>query len=484
MDDHGVQLTWDAVSKQIAAPLRDFVLVWDWKCSAKTFSQLECYTAWAKASKWPSRVSETDAGGPITGIDQVLDCGLILLDAGNLEIAERQCTEALQVYETALQSTSSCETSQEEFSDLLRGARNKFGTISHSMFAESVGHQSESGVQCISWLFLWALKHDLKIVMKLLSDTGRVDPNVGVHMRSSMLSLAARMGRLDVLNWLLRRDAQVNIVSSENSREMIALHEAAEAGHLAIVELLLKANADVNTTTRLRRETALQKAPERGHLDIVNCLLRNKAWVDAANSWGSTALQMASEAGHLAVVERLLQAKADVNNGGRFGENRPLQAASGAGHLAIAQLLLEAKAHVDGGGYSREKSPIQIASSKGHLPIVERLLQAGADVDMGKDGEAGTALAAASKSGHLAVIDLLLEVEADVNAGAGLDRNGRTALQAASEAGHLAVVERLLQAKARISATNNNNETALDLALRAGHFDIVERLKTAAARSS
>ncbi|KAF3012863.1 hypothetical protein E8E14_010992 [Neopestalotiopsis sp. 37M] len=351
MDDQSVQLTWDSVSKQIAAPFRDLVLVWDWKCSARTFSKLECYSAWENASKWSSKNSKSDDGTYITGADEVLDCGLLLLDAGNLEIAE-------------------------------------------------------------------------------------------------------------------------------------PLHEATEAGHLAIVERLLEANADVNATTKFRRETALQKAAGAGNLAIVDRLIQGKAWIDAANGWGCTALQKAAEAGHIAVVERLLRAKADVNKGGKFGESRPLQAASGAGHLAIVQLLLKAKANVDGGGYSRERPPIQTASGNGHLAIVERLLQARANVDMGKNSEAETALAAASKSGHLAVVERLLKAKADVNADAGLGRDGRTALQAASEAGHFAVVQRLLRAKACVNARTNNNKSALDLALRAGHLDIVERLKPAVDGSS
>ncbi|KAF7536873.1 hypothetical protein G7054_g4141 [Neopestalotiopsis clavispora] len=454
MDDQSVQLTWDSVSKQIAAPFRDLVLVWDWKCSARTFSKLECYSAWANASKWSSKNSKSDDGTYITGADEVLDCGLLLLDAGNLEIAERGCTEALQVYELALQSKASGETSQRELSDLLHRIRDKLYTISHSVFTQHVGNQREPGVQCISWLFLWALQRNLKFVMKLLSETGRVDPNVADHMRSSMLSLAARMGRSDVVDWLLSRDAHVNILSFERSREMIALHEATEAGHLAIVERLLEANADVNATTKFRRETALQKAAGAGNLAIVDRLIQGKAWIDAANGWGCTALQKAAEAGHIAVVEQLLQAKADVNKGGKFGESRPLQAASGAGHLAIVQLLLKAKANVDGGGYSRERPLIQTASSNGHLAIVERLLQAGANVDMGKNSEAETALAAASKSGHLAVVERLLKAKADVNADAGLGRDGRTALQAASEAGHFAVVQRFASCKSMCNCKN------------------------------
>ncbi|ETS76601.1 hypothetical protein PFICI_11988 [Pestalotiopsis fici W106-1] len=480
LDEHDVHLTWGSVSKQIAVPQRDFLLVWDWNYSPEMFTIHDCYSAWAHSNEWSEEITNTDTDVHLARANQVLKCGILSLDAGNLAIAEQRCSEALLYYESALQVRDSVGRCQKEFAELLCKVQDRIDAIFYTPLSHDPESQRAVGVRSISLLFFWVLQSEYRFVMKLLSETGMVDPNIGVHGWPSMLSLAIRMGRLDIIDWLLRKGANVNSLSFQHSKEMIPLHEATEMGHLAMVERLLKAKANVNATTRFRKETALQKAAGAGHVAIVDCLLRAKAHVNATNGPGSTALHKASEAGHLAIVERLLQAKADVNVGGRFGEHRPLEAASGAGHLAIVERLIKANAKINGGGYFREKSPIQAASGNGHLAIVERLLQAGADVNIGKEFGLETALVAASHGGHLAVVERLLQAKAHVNGGTGPQRSGRTALQAASEAGHLDIIERLLQAKAWVRETSIDEETALSLASKAGHLHIVERLKLAA----
>ena len=90
-----------------------------------------------------------------------------------------------------------------------------------------------------------------------------------------------------------------------------ALMRAAEGGHLASVEALLAANADVN----LREQhafgaTALTEAAKAGHCEIVTRLIAAKAEVRIRARFGLsdkrlTALEFAERGGHQACVETL-----------------------------------------------------------------------------------------------------------------------------------------------------------------------------------
>ncbi|KAL9025167.1 MAG: hypothetical protein Q9196_005966 [Gyalolechia fulgens] len=98
-------------------------------------------------------------------------------------------------------------------------------------------------------------------------------------------------------------------LSSRNIPQIIldfSLKSAAEGGHLAVVERLLQAKADVNAAAAaVGGRTALQAAAGGGHLAVVERLLQAKADVNAAGFRGRTALQAAVEGGHLAVVKTL-----------------------------------------------------------------------------------------------------------------------------------------------------------------------------------
>ena len=86
--------------------------------------------------------------------------------------------------------------------------------------------------------------------------------------------------------------------------------KAVNCDRVDIIELLLKANADVNLTDR-GGATPLMWAAHRGYFTAVKAILEtNRANLDLTNKGGYTALMLASENNYLEVVKILKQAGA------------------------------------------------------------------------------------------------------------------------------------------------------------------------------
>ncbi|PNH04094.1 Ankyrin repeat domain-containing protein 29 [Tetrabaena socialis] len=126
-----------------------------------------------------------------------------------------------------------------------------------------------------------------------------------------------------------------------------ALHHASEGGHTAVVEVLVRAGADVNSKIRGLGMTALHVASNtsntEGAVEVVKVLLKAGADVNAAAPDGKTALYYASTWGHVELIEALLKAGADVDAATRDGETA-LHYASARGHVESVEALLKAGA--------------------------------------------------------------------------------------------------------------------------------------------
>ncbi|XP_076288079.1 protein fem-1 homolog CG6966 isoform X2 [Lasioglossum baleicum] len=187
------------------------------------------------------------------------------------------------------------------------------------------------------------------------------------------LVMACRNGHYDVAEYLIEK-CGANIEQSgsvvfdgDTIGGASPLWCASAAGHLALVKLLVKKGAQVNTPT-LTRSTPLRAACFDGYFDIVKLLVNHGADIEIANLHGHTSLMIACFKGHINIVRYLLALKADVNRKSARG-NTALHDGAESGSLEIVKMLIKYGAKMDADYCGM--TPLLTAAITGHRHIVE-----------------------------------------------------------------------------------------------------------------
>jgi hypothetical protein len=125
-----------------------------------------------------------------------------------------------------------------------------------------------------------------------------------------------------------------------------ALQEAARAGDLARLRLLLNSGADPNQRDG-NGNRPLIEAVAAGHLDAVRALIAAGADSNLTSAGGRTPLIEAAIRGRMEIARLLISAGADLNVSER-GAGTALEAAEREGHAGLAGLLRQAGARTSG----------------------------------------------------------------------------------------------------------------------------------------
>ena len=159
------------------------------------------------------------------------------------------------------------------------------------------------------------------------------------------------------------------------------LHLAAEGGHLAVVEYLVKAGADL-TLADAQGVQPVHLAAEKGQLAVLGSLLASRPRsVAATTSRNETALHLASAKGRTAVVEELMRLEAGRHVDLQSTEGwTALHHASINGHVDIVRLLLARGAARDLAN-AKGDTPLHLAAGRNQLDVIEVLLEHGAAQD-------------------------------------------------------------------------------------------------------
>jgi len=313
------------------------------------------------------------------------------------------------------------------------------------------------------------------------------------------LILAAQEGHSDVCELLLKAGANP-FATSESS--MNAMHTAAVAGKVKIVQMLVVHKQLIDSKTKNSR-TPLMLAAQEGHRDVCEALLKagagplvtdedgvnamhiaatyeqtniiqllatDKQLIDSKNKKGHTPLMLVTMQGNLELCELLLKAGANPSVTDKKGANA-MHWAANSGKTEIVRLLLAFKQLIDS-KIKEGHTPLFLAAERRHLEVCEALLKAGASpLVTAEDGS--NVMHMAAKGGKVEIIQMFLVHKKLIDA---RNKSGFTPIMFAALNGHEEVFKVLLKAGANPLVTDENGRTAMHYAAQNGRTNIVELL--------
>ncbi|CAF0792935.1 unnamed protein product [Adineta steineri] len=193
----------------------------------------------------------------------------------------------------------------------------------------------------------------------------------------SSIHEAAVAGNIEILKLLIDNGANVNLKDNKGLRP---LHYAAWQGRSEPVFILLRRGANVNEQS-INGDTPLHLASQYGHNEIVQLLLFHQADSTIVNRRLITSLDLACENGRFDVVNSLVQ--------------NPL----------CQRMILNT---------TEQNCSLHLAAKNGHTDIVRLLLLNGMDINRMTINN-GTALHIACRNGRYETAKLLLECGIDIN---------------------------------------------------------------------
>ena len=313
---------------------------------------------------------------------------------------------------------------------------------------------------------------------------------------STPLMHAVSTNRSEVVEMLLRRGANPNIVTNASSaylekmlldgtkdpyeHQMSALMFASRLNLLPIVKMLVESGAGVDVNlVDAQNKTALSHAASNNSLNVVNYLVQagadpNTVLFGNAETGDQSILLYAVVNNHTSLALELLKRGADGSYADEDGVTIATHAAFLGNHQVVEQLLAT-NSDVSSGN-AEGTDPLIAASAEGHLEIVSALLQSKRVDSKARDIDGTTALMAASVRGHKQVATLLINAGANVN-----EQNieGHTALMFAFNGKHQ--VETLLEKYQEFVKAGEDNNTRLLREALAVHGSLIQLLRRSGA---
>jgi uncharacterized protein len=173
----------------------------------------------------------------------------------------------------------------------------------------------------------------------------------------------------------------LTMCASEHGRAAVAdsrLMEAVERGDRQVVQSLISARVDVNTSA-YNGATPLAWAVHRDDVAMAELLIKGGAAVNAANDYGVTPLSLACTNASGPMVKLLLKHGADPNKANWSGET-PLMSCAETGSLEGVQALLAARANPNARESKKGQTALMWAAAEKHADVVKALIAGGADV--------------------------------------------------------------------------------------------------------
>ncbi|XP_063089303.1 ankyrin repeat domain-containing protein 6 isoform X3 [Cavia porcellus] len=193
-----------------------------------------------------------------------------------------------------------------------------------------------------------------------------------VAVLSERLLIAAYKGQAENVVQLINKGAKVAVTKHGRT----PLHLAANKGHLAVVQVLLKAGCDLDVQDD-GDQTALHRATVVGNTEIIAALIQEGCALDRQDKDGNTALHEASWHGFSQSAKLLVKAGANVLARNKAG-NTALHLACQNNHSQSTRILLLGGSRADLKNNAGDTA-LHVAAALNHKKVVKILLEAGAD---------------------------------------------------------------------------------------------------------
>jgi ankyrin repeat protein len=272
---------------------------------------------------------------------------------------------------------------------------------------------------------------------------------------------AERAARLEVLALLLAKEPELNRGFPGGTPP---LHLAAGTGNAAMVKLLIRSGANVNSRDDLWTTPLHAAAMYGGDRQAIEALVAAGADIEASDKQGVTPLMLAGRSGTLKAVETLAAHGASLDAKGSNGLPVIGYAALG-GNEEVVKFIYE-KGGRDLIRHARQDLLFNCAAAGGSKMLAEILLAAGVDVNV-RDEAGYTPLLTAIEHDRRELAGFLLERGA--NRGARTNR-GRGLFEVACETGNIAL------AKEMLASDRGNRAALLNHAAKNGRVELVELL--------
>ena len=239
---------------------------------------------------------------------------------------------------------------------------------------------------------------------------------------------------LDQLDW----NQQQKLINSTDITGVSALITAAFNGKIAVVNFLIRKGAQIDAKDSLKNHAFLNAA-EMGHSIILKSLFeaasdeQRQTILNAPNFFGDTPLILAASNGHLSVVDWLIERGADITTKDKVGYDLFLAAAA-SGEISIMEYLLQKYPAMINSTSSNGSTPLIVAAYYGRFEAVQYLTEyvittAGIDhvsYINAKDNLGANAFLNAAIRWNVDIMEYLLN--RDSKLANSKDKNGQTAL--------------------------------------------------------
>jgi ankyrin repeat protein len=261
-------------------------------------------------------------------------------------------------------------------------------------------------LECLEWLSVQSYQGGRYGAIVDLLRSGKINYIYASRLFSfAVLGGCAKQGKWTSVRRLIERK---EIFCFSHFALSYAMLWAALSGDLQAVSLLVEQGAQP-TFTLIRgyeARTALHMAASAGHLEIVQLLLDLGANVNQRDRYGDTALVTTASNGFLNITEVLINHGADVNAVGLSGYT-PLARAAGTSPLEVVRLLVEKGAHLNHRN-SHRGTPLLIAAERSDLEMVQYLIDQGAEYNGVVDNDGDDVLTCAAVGGKMDTVKWLM----------------------------------------------------------------------------